>query len=60
LRPGWICTPDADGAIINGLSNEDGGLNRASNGTQVDNHNVLTGTKSQGALYSASCGRFKH
>lgn len=45
---------DADPVIINDLPNEDGIPNHAPDGTEVDNHNVLTGTNSQGALYSAS------
>lgn len=44
----------ADTAIINDLPNEDGVPNHAPDGTQVDNHDTLTGTNHLGTLYSAT------
>ncbi len=46
-RPGG-----ADSTIINDLPNEDGIPNHAPDGTQVDNHDILTGTNNMGQLYS--------
>ncbi len=43
----------ADPAIINDFPNEDGVPNHAPDGTQVDNHDMLTGTNTQGKLYAA-------
>ncbi|HEY5958313.1 MAG TPA: hypothetical protein VIV60_17235 [Polyangiaceae bacterium] len=44
----------ADTAIINDLPNEDGIPNHSPDGTQVDNHDTLTGTNHLGTLYSAT------
>jgi hypothetical protein len=44
----------ADSTIVNDFPNEDGTPNHAPDGTQVDNHDVLTGTNHLGALYSAT------
>lgn len=48
----------ADTAIKNDLPNEDGVPNHSPDGTQVDNHDTLTGSNGQGRLYSAksTCG----
>ena len=47
--------PNGDAAIKNDFPNEDGVPNHNPDGTgQVDNHDMLTGTNSQGALYSAT------
>ncbi|MBL8915325.1 MAG: hypothetical protein JNM17_31770 [Archangium sp.] len=40
--------------ICNDLPNEDGVLNHAPDGTQVDNHDMLTGTNSSGQRYTSS------
>lgn len=49
----------ADPAIIQDLPNEDGVPNHAPNGEELDNHDILTGTGSDGRLYgsdwSATC-----
>jgi hypothetical protein len=42
----------ANAAIIDDLPNEDGVPNHAPDGTFLDNHDVLTGTGSDGRLYS--------
>lgn len=46
----------ADSAIVNDLPNEDGvpNLRPDPNEPEVDNHDVLTGTNSEGRLYSAT------
>ena len=44
----------ADAAIINDLPNEEGVPNHAPNGTQVDNHEILTGTGTDGNVYKQS------
>lgn len=44
----------ADSAIINDFPNEDGVTNHAPDGTQVDNHDMITGSNNQGKLYSAT------
>jgi hypothetical protein len=44
----------ADTTIVNDLPNEDGVPNHAPDGTQVDNHDVLTGTNAQGQPQGAS------
>jgi len=46
----------ADMAIINDLPNEDGVPNHAPSGSEVDNHDVLTGTNEQGQLFSTDPG----
>jgi hypothetical protein len=43
----------ADASIINDLPNEDGVPNHAPDGTQVDNHDVLTGSSATGTLYKS-------
>jgi hypothetical protein len=43
----------ADPAIVNDLPNEDGVPNRAPDGVDVDNHDILTGSDSSGRLYSS-------
>ncbi len=45
-----------DPAICNDLPNEDGVPNHAPTGTIVDNHDILTGTNSQGLRYTGSGG----
>jgi hypothetical protein len=45
---------DADTAIKQDLPNEDGVPNHAPEGTQVDNHEILTGTGVDGNLYTQS------
>jgi hypothetical protein len=42
----------ADTLIKNDLPNEEGVPNHAPDGTQVDNHDILTGTDSKGQLYA--------
>jgi hypothetical protein len=44
----------ADSAIKDDLPNEDGVANHAPDGSQVDNHDTLTGTDHQGKLYGAN------
>jgi hypothetical protein len=44
----------ADSAIANDLPNEDGVPNHAPDGTQVDNHDTLTGTNHLGTLFSST------
>jgi hypothetical protein len=44
----------ADAAIVNDLPNEDGVPNHAPDGKQVDNHDTLTGTGTNGQLYNAN------
>lgn len=44
----------ADSTIINDLPNEDGVPNHAPDGTQVDNHDILTGSSSTGTLYNSN------
>lgn len=47
----------ADSAIVNDLPNEDGVPNHAPDAAgEVDNHDVLTGTNDQGALFSSDAG----
>lgn len=41
----------ADSAIINDLPNEDGVPNHAPDGSQVDNHDILTGSSATGTLF---------
>ncbi len=41
----------ADVAIVNDFPNEDGVPNHSPNGTQVDNHEILTGTGTDGNAY---------
>lgn len=43
----------ADPAIINDLPNEDGVPNHAPDGEEVDNHDILTGSGTDGRLYSS-------
>ena len=50
----------ADLAIVNDLPNEDGVPNHAPDGTEVDNHDVLTGTNDQGQVYSMDWGSTCH
>lgn len=45
---------NADSAIQNDLPNEDGVPNHNPDGTQVDNHDTLTGSNAQGRLKSAT------
>ncbi|HMA96632.1 MAG TPA: hypothetical protein VKP30_28295, partial [Polyangiaceae bacterium] len=45
----------ADSAIANDLPNEDGVTNHAPDGTQVDNHDVLTGSTGKGVKTGAWC-----
>jgi hypothetical protein len=49
----------ADPAIVDDLPNEDGVPNHAPDGTEVDNHDILTGTGTDGKLFgsdaSATC-----
>lgn len=44
----------ADSAIKNDLPNEDGVPNHAPNGTEVDNHHMVTGSDESGRLFGAS------
>jgi hypothetical protein len=46
----------ADDAIKNDLPNEYGIPNHAPKGTQVDNHEILTGTGTDGKVYTQSAG----
>ncbi|HVY32120.1 MAG TPA: hypothetical protein VHB79_36540 [Polyangiaceae bacterium] len=47
----------ADSAIVNDLPNEDGVPNHAPDASgEVDNHDFLTGTNDQGALFSSDAG----
>ncbi len=51
----------ADTAIINDLPNEGGNPNHSPNGTQVDNHDTLTGTNASGQLastYANTCNNW--
>lgn len=49
----------ADSAIINDLPNENGTPNHAADGTAVDNHDVLTGTSTQGKATGFLCNDWK-
>lgn len=44
----------ADTAIVNDFPNEDGVPNHSPDGTQVDNHEILTGTGTDGNVYKQS------
>jgi hypothetical protein len=44
----------ADAAIANDFPNEDGVPNHSPNGSQVDNHEILTGTGTDGKVYTQS------
>lgn len=48
----------ADSAIVNDLPNEDGVANHAPDGTQVDNHDVLTGSSSKGTKTGDTCSEW--
>ena len=50
----------ADPAIVDDLPNEDGVPNHAPDGTQVDNHDILTGTNDQGQLFGTDWGSTCH
>jgi hypothetical protein len=50
----------ADPAIVDDLPNEDGIPNHAPDGTQVDNHDILTGTNDQGQLFGTDWGSTCH
>jgi hypothetical protein len=43
----------ADSAIVDDLPNEDGVPNHAPDGTEIDNHDILTGSGEDGALYGS-------
>lgn len=47
---------DADASIKNDFPNEDGVPNHAPEGTQVDNHEILTGTGTDGNIYTQQAG----
>lgn len=60
-KAGLIATrpTGADSAIINDLPNENGTPNHDPDGTQVDNHDVLTGSNAQGKTTGYLCDDWK-
>ncbi|HKP55932.1 MAG TPA: hypothetical protein VJV78_04405 [Polyangiales bacterium] len=50
----------ADPAIVDDLPNEDGVPNHAPDGSEVDNHDILTGTGADGKLYGEDWGATCH
>ena len=50
----------ADPAIVDDFPNEDGVPNHAPDGTEVDNHDFLTGTGADGKLYGSDWGATCH